>query len=95
MAAIVIVVLGLLSTVACYFLWSGKDDSFYVDIGASVINALSILWIIIVLMANKKKTETEFGKAIRDEESTILLMVFVSGAYSILSLLKTFATFPH
>ncbi len=94
MAAILIVVAGLLSTVARYLfdlhIDTKRADSFYIEFGASVINTLSIVWILIVLAMNRGKSEQDYGKSLRNEESTILLMVFTSGAYSMLSLFKFF-----
>jgi hypothetical protein len=90
LAALIIVVAGLLATLGMYIIDPSKPDGSYVEFGSNLINVLSIAWIIIVLARFEKRTDAVFGRAMRKEISTILLMIFVSGAYSAIKLLRSF-----
>ena len=90
LAALFIVVAGLLATLAMYVYDPSRLDATYVEFGSNLINVLSIAWIVIVLARFEKKTDDVFGRAMRKEISTILLMIFVSGAYSAIKLLRSF-----
>ncbi len=90
MAAIIIVIFGLLATMATFVLNPGLPNESYTEFGSNLVNSLSILWIIIVLLRNHRRSDLDFGRAMRGELSTILLMIFVSGSYSMLRLVQGF-----
>jgi H+/gluconate symporter-like permease len=88
MAAILIVLAGIVATLYHYIGFPKQTEESHFEFGSNVINALSIAWIMLVLARNESKTDDMFGKAIRRELSTILLMIFVSASYSMLKLFK-------
>jgi fluoride ion exporter CrcB/FEX len=60
-----------------------------IEFGTFVLNALSLLWFGFILAKNERKPHAEFGEAVRREIPTVLLALFVSLAYSLITLFHT------
>ena len=87
--AYLIILIGLLATVAYRIYVPDKADGAYVEFASNIVNILSIGWIMFVLWRNERKSDDVFGKAIRKEISTVLLMILLAATYSILTLMKS------
>ena len=87
--AYLIILIGLVATVFYRIQFPEKADGSYFEFGSNVINLLSISWIGFVLWRNERKSDDAFGKAVRREISTVLLMIFLAATYSILTLMKS------
>jgi hypothetical protein len=89
LAAIIFVVLGIAAAVLRFFANPGLTDEEYASFGSAIVNTLSITWLALVLVWFERRPDLEFGRALRREMPTILLMIFTTGIPTVLKILRS------
>jgi H+/gluconate symporter-like permease len=88
LAAFFIVIVAVVATIFRLTTGDSKPDEFYFEFASNIANALSIIWLILVLIRNVNSDDGKLGRAIRAEMSTIVLMVLTTGVYSAIRIFK-------
>jgi hypothetical protein len=87
-SAIFIAFIALLLIVSRLIFGKPEPEEFYYEFASNIVNALSILWLLLVLIYHRKSNDATLGVSIKLEMSTIALLVITTGVYSALRIFK-------
>jgi hypothetical protein len=85
MAAFIIIVLSAAAVVLRMTLGADPGTNTLLEFGTATLNGLSLLWLGLVLAMNEKKSHAAFGEALRGEMPTVIIALFISLVYSLIS----------